>query len=296
MQSMTGFAAVETEAAGRRWRWEAKSVNGRGLDLRFRLAEGAEGLEGALRAAAAKALSRGNVNIWLRADDIAATALPALNAEALNAAIAAAKTAEAMAADAGLHLAPATAGDLLRLRGVLEPAAAAEGDAEATAAALLEGFNDLIAALVAARREEGARTGAVIAGFVERIESLSAEAAAAFEAGRDDAAARLREKVAALLDAGAETPPDRLAQELALLAVKADVREELDRLAGHVVAARDLLKAKGPVGRKLDFLTQEFNREANTLCSKATSAALTAVGLELKVVIDQLREQAQNVE
>ncbi|MFV0475764.1 MAG: YicC/YloC family endoribonuclease [Pikeienuella sp.] len=292
---MTGFAAVETDAAGRRWRWEAKSVNGRGLDLRFRLAEGAEALEPELRALAAKAFSRGNVSIWLRADDGGEAPRASLDETALRAAIDAALTGEAMAEQAGLHLAPASIAEFLRLRGVMEPSAGGAPDGAALAA-LRQGFAALLDGLAAARKEEGARTRDVVAGFIDRIETLTLEAAGAFEASREGAAGRLRERLAALLEAGAETPPERLAQELALIAVKADIREELDRLQAHVAAARDLLAARGPVGRKLDFLTQEFNREANTLCSKASSAALTAIGLELKVVIDQLREQAQNVE
>lgn len=295
MQSMTGFAGVERTAAGRRWRWEAKSVNGRGLDLRFRLAEGTEALEPTLRAQAAKRFSRGNVNFTLRADDGGESGAPALNRTALDAVIAAASAGEAAAKEAGLDLGQTTIGELLAVRGVMEQTGSGAPDDEA-AAALLAGFAALLDDLADSRGAEGARIAVVLEGFIDRIEALTGEAAKAFEASRAGAKARLSEKVAALLDAGAETAPERLAQELALIAVKADVREELDRLSGHVAAARGLLRAEGPVGRKLDFLTQEFNREANTLCSKASSAALTAAGLELKVVIDQMREQAQNIE
>lgn len=296
MQSMTGFAAIAGEAEGRRWRWEAKSVNGRGLDLRFRLNDGFDLDEAALRARAGKRLSRGSVTVSLREESGAAGEAPRLNEAALAAVIEAARTAEVAAAAAGLALAPPTAAALLAHRGVMEMSATDAVDAEAVGAVLLADFDALIEALAASRAEEGARLHATVAGLIDRIEALSTAAAAAFAAQQEGAPARLAEKVAALLDAGAETPPERLAQELALLAVKADIREELDRLTGHVAAARDLIAASGPVGRKLDFLTQEFNREANTLCSKSGSPELTQIGLDLKVVIDQLREQAQNVE
>ncbi len=294
MQSMTGFAALAAEAGGRAWRWEARSVNGRGLELRFRLAEGVDSLEPELRAEAAKRLARGNVTFSLRPDSAGGGAGAAVNPAALEAALAAVEAAEARADAGGLSLRPSSAAELLALPGVMETGA---GPADVDAApALKAGFGRLVAALAKARAEEGARLAETLAGHVSEIEALAEAAAAAFAAQREGAADRLAEKVAQLQAAGAETPPERLAQELALLAVKADVSEELDRLRGHVAAARALLKETAPVGRKLDFLTQEFNREANTLCSKAASAALTAIGLELKVVIDRMREQAANVE
>ncbi|WP_340110008.1 YicC/YloC family endoribonuclease [Pikeienuella sp. HZG-20] len=294
MQSMTGFAVSESHVAGRRWRWEAKSVNGRGLDLRFRLAEGTEALEPQLRAAAAKRFSRGNIGFTLRADGGDETGAPALNEAALAAVIDAARAGEAQASASGLDLAPTTIGQILALRGVMAPGGAGLDDAALSA--LGEGFAELLRDLETSRAAEGARAGELFTGFIDRIEDLTKEAEAAYAASRTTAPARLAEKVAALMGAGADIAPERLQQELALLAVKADVREELDRLSGHVAAARALIGQTGPIGRKLDFLTQEFNREANTLCSKATSAELTSIGLELKVVIDQMREQAQNVE
>lgn len=296
MQSMTGFAATEVGAAGRRWRWEAKSVNGRGLDLRFRLADGAEALEPDLRAAASKSFSRGTIAFTLRADDAATGGAPTLDMAALDAVIVAALATQGRAAAAGLALAPASVAQILAIRSVLETAGGAGAPDEAALAAIRIGFDGLLDDLSASRAAEGARTAAVLTGQIDRIETLSAKAEDAFAAQLGGAAARLAEKVSQLCAAGADTPPERLAQELALLAVRADVREELDRLGGHVAAARALLSAKGPQGRKLDFLTQEFNREANTVCSKAASAALTAIGLDLKVVIDQMREQAANIE
>lgn len=302
MKSMTGFASVEGDAGGappgKRWRWEAKSVNGRGLDVRFRLSDGMEALEPELRTRAAKTLARGNVTIHLRIEDQAGQGEPSLNESALMAVIAAAAQGERAASDAGLHLAPTTIGQLLSVRGVVEIAAPeqSENDAAAFKTALVVGFSDLIKELDAARAAEGARIADTFTTLIDQIEALTDRAEAAHAAALDGAPDRLRDKLAAVREAGPEIDPDRLTQELALLAVKADAREELDRLKTHIAAARDLISAQGPVGRKLDFLTQEFNREANTLCSKSGSKDLTAAGLELKVAIDQMREQAQNVE
>ncbi|TVQ55888.1 MAG: YicC family protein [Rhodobacteraceae bacterium] len=292
---MTGFAACDGETDGARWRWEARSVNGRGLDLRLRLADGWEALEPEVRRRAA-ALGRGSVSITLKIDAAADAARPSLDRAALALAVAAAAEARAAAEAAGLPTAPIAPERLLAVRGVMEtrrPDAAT--DAEATRAALLDGLDRLLAALTAMRRDEGARLGEALAAILDAVEAETARAEAAHAAQAAAAPARLREKVAALLGAGAEVAEDRLAQELALLAVKADVREEIDRLRVHVAAARALLAGREPAGRKLDFLTQEFNREANTLCAKAASPALTDAGLALKVLVDQMREQAANL-
>ncbi|MEO0359965.1 MAG: YicC/YloC family endoribonuclease [Pseudomonadota bacterium] len=299
MQSMTGFAAEAGAAEGRRWRWEARSVNARGLDLRLRLSDGSDLTEADLRPLVQKRLTRGSVQISLKFDGAAAPEGLVLNEAALDAALGAVERAAALAEARGLLLAPSTAADVAAMRGVLEPGAPPADD-EALRAALLATFEATLDALLAARAGEGARLAAALSGQVDRIEALAAEAAAAHEAQGAAAASRIAERVAALMaassEAGAAPDPDRLAQELALIAMKADVREELDRLSAHIAAARDLLAADGPVGRKLDFLTQEFNREVNTICAKSNSAALTQAGLEMKVVVDQLREQAQNVE
>jgi len=196
---------------------------------------------------------------------------------------------------AGLHLAPARAADLLSLRGVVEYGRnnnAVQAAAGPAAAAL----DDLFRALAEARAQEGAALYKVLSDQIERMAALVAQAAGAVEARGRSQADTLRERVAALLAAQDRIDEARLAQELALLAVKGDVREELDRLGAHIASARGLIDSDAPAGRKLDFLMQEFNREANTLCSKSQDAALTAIGLEMKVVIDQMREQCQNVE
>ncbi|MGB0508279.1 MAG: YicC/YloC family endoribonuclease [Pikeienuella sp.] len=296
MQSMTGFASVSAEAAGRRWRWEAKSVNGRGLDVRFRMYDGLTSDETGFRTAVQKAFKRGSVAIHLREDGGGEAGVATLNAEALAAVIDAARKAEDMADAAGLSLRPASAADLIAVKGVLDNNQVAEQDDKALAKGLTDSFGALMTGLAAAREAEGARIHETLTGQIDQIEALSIRAGELFDSNQDGAGVRLRAKLAEITEAGAEVDEERLTQELAIIAVKGDVREELDRLKAHIEGARELLAAKGPVGRKLDFLTQEFNREANTLCSKSNSTALTQCGLDLKVVIDQLREQAQNVE
>jgi uncharacterized protein (TIGR00255 family) len=298
VSSMTGFAAVEGVAAGAGWRWEARSVNARGLDLRFRLPEGREALEPGLRRLAAGALRRGAVTAQLRIETADRAAAPRLDPGALGAAVTAARAAAEALTAAGVATAPVAPERLLALRGVFDaPRAAAEdADREATDAALVAGFERALAGLRAARAAEGAALAAALSAALDRIEETVAAAEAAHAAQAAEAPARLRARLAELMREAATLGEDRLAQELALLAIRHDVREELDRLRAHVAAARALLAGDGPAGRELDFLTQEFAREANTLCAKAASAELTRAGLALKVLVDQLREQAQNVE
>ncbi len=293
LESMTGFASREGEAAGARWRWELRSVNGRGLDLRLRTPEGWERWEAELRSRATRALARGSVTATLRVEP-AGAAETGPGGAAIAAALAAMREATAAAEAAGMRLAPISPADILRMAAPSGARGAVEAEGPFAEAALA-GFNAALADLVAARAGEGRALAATLGAILDEIAAVAAEAAAAHEAQAAAAPERLREKLRALLDAGAEVAPERLAQELALLAVKADVREELDRLSAHVEAARALLAESGAVGRRLDFLTQEFNREANTLCSKSASTALTEAGLRLKVLIDQLREQAQNL-
>jgi uncharacterized protein (TIGR00255 family) len=298
LTSMTGFATTEGARGALAWRWEARSVNARGLDLRFRLADGFEALEPELRRRTAAVITRGGVSISLRVDREGAGGGPSLDIEALEAAIAAAAIARAAAERIGLPTAPIRPEALLALRGVMEPSRApgAGDEAEEDHAAILTGFDEMLAALDASRVAEGAALGKAIGASLDGIAARTRDAEAVHRSQEADAPSRLREKVRALLGAGADIAPERLAQELALLAVKLDVREELDRLGAHTGAARDLLRGDGAVGRRLDFLTQEFNREVNTLCSKSSSTALTAIGLEMKVLVDQMREQAQNLQ
>jgi uncharacterized protein (TIGR00255 family) len=293
--SMTGFASRRGEGAGVQWAWELRSVNGRGLDLRLRLPEGLDGLEPAVRAALGKRIARGSVSLSLRLSRDTAAEAPRLNPAALEAALSALREAEAAAERIGATLAPSTPADLLALRGVME-AAASEADPAALTAALLADLPALLEEFAASRTAEGRALAAILTAQLDAIAARTDEAAELAAARRPQQAAALAEAVAQLLSLAPQADPARLEQELALLAVKADVTEEIDRLRAHVAAARALLAAAEPVGRKLDFLTQEFNREANTLCSKAQSAALTRVGLDLKALIDQMREQVQNVE
>lgn len=296
LTSMTGFADLAGGADGVGWAWEARSVNGRGLDVRLRLPEGFEALDAPVRAAVAAGVARGSVSVGLRLGPGAGAATPRLNPQALEAAIAAALAAGEAASRRGLDLGPMTAADLIAVRGVMEAEASLPAENPAVIAALTAEAGALVAALAAARAAEGAAIARVLAAQIDRIAGLAA-AARAVAGGRGPRQAEaLRARLEAVLATTAAVDEGRLAQELALIAVRADVAEELDRLDAHVAAARALIAADGPVGRKLDFLTQEFNREANTLCAKAQAAELTAIGLEMKVVVDQLREQVQNVE
>lgn len=294
--SMTGYADVSDVAEGLGWTWEARSVNGRGLDLRLRLPEGFEALDAAARAAAAKALARGSVTVSLRLSRGAAGSAPRLNREVLDAVVAAALAAGEAAAERGLDLAPMTAADLLAARGVLEADVAAPGEDGALVTRMAADLDRLFAALAAARASEGRALAMVIAGQLDRVAVLVASARETAMARTARSGELLRTRIEAVLAGTSAVDEARLAQELALLAVKSDITEELDRLVAHVAAARELLAKGGAVGRRLDFLMQEFNREANTLCSKSGSADLTAIGLDLKVVVDQMREQVQNVE
>jgi len=293
---MTGFAAVKGAFGGKTWAWEMRGVNARGLDLRLRLPEGAEALEPVLRKALAARLSRGNVTLNLRLQNDPAGVALSLDEAQLDTILAAMKAVEARSDAYDLHLTASTAAEILSLRGVLDGGRANAALPDDLLAALKADIPALIDSFIAARAAEGAALSALLKARIIRIDAL-------IDAARDalgDRQARVRATIVTnlqrVMDNSDGVDPARLAQELALIAVKADVAEELDRLSAHVAAARDLLTANGPIGRKFDFLTQEFNREANTLCSKSNDAALTRIGLDLKTVIDQMREQVQNVE
>lgn len=296
LASMTGFADLSGTVDDVSWVWEARSVNGRNLDLRLRLPEGFESLEAPLRLALSKVLSRGSVTVGLRVSRNGGSGTPRVSASGLAMAIEAAELAGEVAARRGLDLAPMTAADLLSVRGVMEPDSSSPAEHPEVMAVLGGTVEPLAAKLFAARAEEGAEVARIVGSRVDRLAELVAEARMAAEARGPRTAALLRQRVDAVMGQTGQIDEARLAQELALIAVKADVTEELDRLDAHVVSARKLLRSDGPVGRRLDFLTQEFNREANTLCSKSGAADLTAIGLEMKVAVDQLREQVQNVE
>ncbi|WP_238475678.1 YicC/YloC family endoribonuclease [Rhodophyticola sp. CCM32] len=291
---MTGYAARDGAAPGLVWSWEMRSVNARGLDLRLRLPDRMGALEAPLRDRMGATLGRGNVSLSLKLGRLETAAAQTLDQAALEAALAAMTQAAQAAEAAGLALAAPGPADILAMPGVYE-ARRAEPDLP-EAAVLMKDFEALLSGFQDMRAGEGAALQAVLTRQLDEMAELTKAAADCAEARQDTAATRFRANVAKLIEATDESDEARLAQELALLAVKADVTEEIDRLQAHISAARGLLQAKGPVGRKLDFLMQEFNREANTLCSKSSDTALTRIGLDLKVRIDQMREQVQNVE
>ncbi|MDE2581388.1 MAG: YicC family protein [Rhodospirillales bacterium] len=289
---MTGFARSEGRADGLVWAWELRSVNGRGLDLRLRLPPGFDAIEPALRPIAGEALRRGNVSAALavkRETEPVLAPDPAALQQALDLALALAARIPGAP--------PPRAESLLALPGVLRPAAADNSaPSAAVLAALRAGFAQALDGLLAARVSEGARLADIVTTLLGEIAAL--HGAAAIEAADQPAQqrARLQDAIAALLGETPALPEERIAQEVAVLAARSDVREELDRLASHIAAAHALLAEGGAIGRRFDFLVQEFNREANTLCSKSASAALTTTGLKLKATIEQLREQVQNIE
>jgi uncharacterized protein (TIGR00255 family) len=297
MISMTGFAARRGAGVGYAWAWDLRSVNGKGLDLRLRVPDWIDGLEVSVRAEMQKALTRGNVSLTLKVtqDEGRDETAFRLNDAVLSAALVAVGRVEAAAMDAGVTLRQATAADVLTLRGVID-AAVQDTDTTPLRQAVLADLPGLLADFHAMRAAEGAALAGVLGAQLDRIATLTADALRETATRGATQADTLREALARILSASDVVDETRLAQELALLAVKTDVTEELDRLAAHVEAARAHVADPAPVGRKLDFLMQEFMREANTLCSKAQSLALTRIGLDLKTVIDQMREQVQNVE
>lgn len=294
--SMTGFARSggQRPDLGLSWTWEARSVNGKGLDVRVRWPNGFDALEAPAKELVGRRLTRGSVTLSLqtRSDAGSGTAQVRIN-QALLAQL------MDLARDLPLHVQPPTFDGLLQVRGVLETLEGEEPDEEtrkALEAEMLASLAEALTGLEAARSEEGVRLNAILRSHLATIADLVVKAGQTASARPDAMQDRLRAALAQLLEAKVPVSEDRLAQELALIATRQDVREELDRLTAHVAQATELLDVAGPVGRRLDFLCQEFNREANTLCSKAQDTALTRIGLDLKTVIDQLREQVQNVE
>ncbi|MDG1169007.1 MAG: YicC family protein [Sulfitobacter sp.] len=293
--SMTGFASLSGADAPFSWGWEIRSVNGRGLDLRLRVPDWIDGLEAALRKKLGGTAARGNITCNLRLNRDDANGAMAVNEAQLQSVLSALQHIEARAMDAGVSLAPSKATDIVTMRGVLEQASY-DDDAAALSALLMADFETVLADFDQMRIQEGKALAAILADQLTQVENLTRQAAEMTGARQAEMAAAFRANLTRVLDNLEGADQNRVAQELALIAVKADITEEIDRLFAHVTAARDLLADGGPVGRKLDFLMQEFNREANTLCSKAQNKELTQLGLALKAVIDQMREQVQNVE
>lgn len=295
LQSMTGFAAGKGELSPFSWTIEMRSVNAKGLDLRLRVPDWIDGLEAGLRARLSKSLGRGNVSLSVKIQRDETGGALSVNEAVLDSMLDAIAIVEKAADAKGVAFTPVTAADLLGLRGVMEQASAADENT-ALCQAILTAFDPVLTQFIEMRSSEGAALHAVLTRAVDDIETLVAQAQAAISERKDDMEAALRAALARVVQNTDGVEEDRIAQELALIAVKTDVTEELDRLHAHIGAARELLQSRKPVGRKLDFLMQEFNREANTLCSKSQNTALTRIGLDLKTVIDQMREQVQNVE
>lgn len=293
LASMTGYARAAGGIPGISFQVEIKSVNARGLDIRMRLAPGFDSLESEVRRRIGKAITRGSITFTLSVDREGEGGRVVINKQALGAVLAALEQLSTQ-----ISAERPTLDGILGLKGVLEQheSPLLSEEEEALYAAILASVDQAIAGLVAARRQEGEHLAAVLRERLDEIAALTKAAELHPGRGRDAILERLRLQVADLVATGVNLSEDRLAQEALLLATKADIREELDRLGVHIATARQLVADGGPVGRKLDFLSQEFNREANTLCAKSNAVELTGIGLDLKAVIDQLREQVQNIE
>jgi uncharacterized protein (TIGR00255 family) len=293
LSSMTGFARGHGVSGPYAWAWEVKSVNGKGLDVRLRLPPGWDAIEARVRAKAAEALARGSIQASLAVERTGVLPVVRINTGVLEAIL---TTLRQIAPR--LEASPPSLDGLLSLKGVMEVADAEEReeDRHSAESAASAGFAEAISALVEMRRREGAALARVLAARLNKIAALAQRAELAPGRRPEAIRARLAEHIATLLAQSERFDSDRLHQEAILIATKADIREELDRLAAHVAQARLLIEQGGPVGRRLDFLAQELNREANTLCAKANDVELTNIGMELKATVEQFREQVQNVE
>lgn len=291
---MTGFARADGSAASCTWAWEAKSVNGKGLDVRLRLPRGFDALDALIRERVAKRFKRGNISLNLDITWTRPLSQVRVNDQVLDQVLAAIDKVQ----DACPEAQPPSVDGILGLRGVLEQLdfEPTVDEREALEDDLLAGLEQTLDQLADGREAEGQRLGGVLHDQLADIETLAEQASDLAALAPDAIRERLVEQVEALTRDISALDPDRLAQEAAIIMTKADVREELDRLTAHIEAARDLLGEREPVGRRLDFLCQEFNREANTLCSKSSDTDLTRIGLDLKAVIEQFREQVQNIE
>ncbi len=293
LSSMTGFARGHGVAGTYAWAWEIKSVNAKGLDVRLRLPPGWDAVEIPARAQAAEKLARGTVYANLTVDRRGVAPTVKVNEPVLAAVLATLK-----GLSGKVDAAPPSLDGILALKGVIEVAETDESEAEKSAAesAIVAGFTAALADLVAMRRAEGKTLGALLSARLAELSALADRAEKAPGRKPEAIKARLAEQVATLMNASERFDTDRLYQEAILIAAKADIREELDRLASHVVQAQKLIADGGAIGRRLDFLAQELNRESNTLTAKANDVELTNIGLELKSVVEQFREQVQNLE
>jgi uncharacterized protein (TIGR00255 family) len=293
LSSMTGFARCHGTCGGYAWAWELKSVNGKGLDVRLRLPQGWDAVEVPVRARAAEVLARGSVYATLTVERKGIAPVVRVNEPVLNAVINTLKTMSGR-----IDAEPPRLDGILAFKGVIEVTDEAEREEDKRAAeqSVIAGFHQAVSELSVMRRREGEALAAVLTQRLSEIAALTARAEAVPGRRPEAVRARIAEQIATLLDASNRFDPDRLHQEAILIASKADIREELDRLAAHVKQAERLIADGGAIGRRLDFLSQELNREANTVCSKSNDVALTNIGLELKSVVEQFREQVQNLE
>lgn len=296
MKSMTGFSSGKGSGAGVAWAWDIRAVNARGLDMRLRVPDWISGLEQALRSFLQERVARGSVSVSLKVARDASEHMADVNPKALRSVLGQiAQIEETALGEHNLELAPSSATDILQMPGLRE-LTDQKTETDDLRQCLLADFQTVLEEFDTMRQTEGQALAQIITKQLDQIETLTGTAADQAAKRHDKTSETLRKNLSMVLENSEGADPDRVAQELALLAVKSDVTEEIDRLQAHVAAARGMVKTTGPIGRKLDFLTQEFNREANTLCSKAQSKDLTATGLDLKAVIDQMREQVQNVE
>jgi len=293
LSSMTGFARGHGAAGTYAWAWELKSVNSKGLDFKLRLPPGWDAIEPGVRTRASQVLARGSVFANLTVNREGAPPVVRVNEPVLGAVLAALK-----GLSGKVEAAPPSLDGILSLKGVIEVSEAEESEEErrAAEAAIVAGFGRALEGLADMRRTEGQELGRVLTARLSEIAVLAARADAVPGRKPEAIKARLAQQVAALLETSQRFDADRLHQEAILLATKADIREELDRLAAHVAQVKKLLAEGGPIGRKLDFLSQELNRESNTLCAKANDVELSNIGLELKSIVEQFREQVQNLE
>ena len=293
LSSMTGFARSHGVAGTYAWAWEIKSVNSKGLDLKLRLPPGWDAIEPAARTRASETLARGSVFANLTVSREGAAPAVRVNEPVLAAVLATLK-----GLSGKVEAAPPSLDGILALKGVIEVGEALENEDERRAAetAIVTAFGETLHGLSEMRRTEGEALGRLLMARLSEIAALAARAEAAPGRKPEAIKARLAEQVATLMETSQRFDADRLHQEAILLATKADIREELDRLVAHVAQAKKLIAGGGPIGRKLDFLAQELNRESNTLCAKANDVELTNIGLELKSVVEQFREQVQNLE
>lgn len=294
LNSMTGFARDSADFADWTWSWELKSVNAKGLDIRLRAPSGFDALEPVGRTRLAKLFSRGNITVGLTLKRSGVGAGYKVNEGHLKAMLDVAKSIQAETPDA----APLSIDGMMALRGVIE---ADDDDMdEATRAdldkKLLNSLDTAAKALVVNRAEEGAQLSVVLTEFVDKLDDLLSQAADSAESQPTTIRARLKDQIDQIIEDASQIDAVRLEQEIAILMTKADIREELDRLRAHIMSVRELMSTGGAVGRRLDFLCQELNREANTICSKAHETALTRIGLDMKATIEQFREQVQNIE